>query len=182
MKDSEEWVEAYIGLGANLEDRAGHLRRALHRLEADGKLRVTAVSPVYETAARIVEDQPDFLNACAKVETTLPADKLMGRMLAVEESLGRRRRRDKGARKIDLDLLLYGSDTVEQPELTVPHPGLVERRFVLVPLADLAPDLVPPGMDRTISDLRDACADAGALDQTDVRLMPRAQSSASTTG
>ena len=163
-------MEAYIGLGANMDDRAGHLRRALQRLEAAGEVRVVAVSPVYETAARIVEDQPDFLNACAKVETTLPADKLMKRMLEVERSLGRRRRRDKGARKIDLDLLLYEDSKIEEPELTVPHPGLAERGFVLVPLADIAPQLVPPGLKRTVSELRDACTDSGALRRTGVEL------------
>jgi len=163
-------MEAYIGLGANMDDRAGHLRRALQRLETAGEVRVVSVSPVYETAARIVEDQPDFLNACAKVETTLPADKLMDRMLEVERSLGRRRRRDKGARKIDLDLLLYEDSRIDEPELTVPHPGLVERGFVLVPLADIAPQLVPPGLERTVSELRDACTDSGDLHRTGVEL------------
>lgn len=137
---------AYIGLGSNLGDREEYLRRALAALAAEPELEVAAVSRVRETDPVGFLDQPRFLNAVAAVETGLPPCALLDRLLAVERELGRTRGGPRfGPRTIDLDLLLYGAEVVQEPGLTVPHPRLHERRFVLEPLFELDPGLVVPG-------------------------------------
>ena len=133
-------TRAYVGLGSNLGDREGSIRRAAELIGA-GRL-----STVRETEPWGIEDQPLFLNAVAEVETDLPPRRLLDRLLEVERTLGRMRDGARfGPRTIDLDLLLYGSEMVAEPGLTVPHPRLHERRFVLEPLAELEPGLVVPG-------------------------------------
>jgi 2-amino-4-hydroxy-6-hydroxymethyldihydropteridine diphosphokinase len=139
-------MRAYIGLGSNLGDREQHLRNAIELLAAEPEVEVLAVSTVRETEPVDVVDQPRFLNAAAKVETSLSSRALMQRLLAIEQALGRSRAgRRFGPRIIDLDLLLYGDQIVDEPGLTVPHPRLAERRFALEPLHELDPDLVVPG-------------------------------------
>jgi 2-amino-4-hydroxy-6-hydroxymethyldihydropteridine diphosphokinase len=136
----------FVGLGANLGDREDSIRRAA---ELIGARRLSAIR---ETEPWGVVDQPRFLNAVAELETDLPAPELLARLLEVERELGRVRSGQRwGPRAIDLDLLLYGSETIDEPGLTVPHPRLHERLFVLEPLADLAPDLVLPGRGRVSS-------------------------------
>lgn len=138
---------AYIGLGANLGDRAGTLREALARLDSEPGIEVKAVSAVRETEPVGYVDQPRFLNAAAAVETGLRPLALLRRLQAVERGLGRTHEGPRfGPRTIDLDLLLYGDEVVDEPGLTVPHPRLAERRFVLEPLAELDPALVVPGL------------------------------------
>jgi 2-amino-4-hydroxy-6-hydroxymethyldihydropteridine diphosphokinase len=134
---------AYVGIGANLGDREATIRAALAALPG-----VVAVSTLRETDPVGVTDQPRFLNGVAAVETELSPRELLESLLAVERQLGRERRERWGPRTIDLDLLLYGGEELEEPGLTVPHPLLHERRFVLEPLADLAPGLVVPGRGR----------------------------------
>ncbi len=131
---------AFIGLGANLGDRAGSLRDAVRRLAETPGLALGCVSSVYETAAVGVTDQPDFLNAVAEVQTSLTALDLLGVLLDIENKMGRVRTIRWGPRVIDLDLLLYGDAQIALPSLTVPHPRLAERAFVLVPLAEIAPE------------------------------------------
>jgi 2-amino-4-hydroxy-6-hydroxymethyldihydropteridine diphosphokinase len=131
---------AYVGLGANLGDREGAIRRAAQLI---GAHRLSAIS---ETEPWGVTDQPSFLNAVAEIEWDGPPRELLDRLLAVERELGRVRDGTRwGPRSIDLDLLVFGSETVDEPGLTVPHPHLHERLFVLEPLAELAPELVVPG-------------------------------------
>jgi 2-amino-4-hydroxy-6-hydroxymethyldihydropteridine diphosphokinase len=138
-------IRAYVGLGANLGDREGTMRRALDLLEGDG-VRVVAVSSFRETDPVGYEDQPQFLNAVAALETERPPRDLLERLLAVERDLGRTRDGPRyGPRTIDLDLLLYGAEIVDEPGLRVPHPRLAERRFALEPLFELDPALVVPG-------------------------------------
>jgi 2-amino-4-hydroxy-6-hydroxymethyldihydropteridine diphosphokinase len=134
---------AYIGLGSNLGDREANLRAALERLAELGALRVSSLR---ETDPVGVTDQPRFVNAVAELETDLGAGALLGRLLEIERELGRDRSREErwGPRTIDLDLLLYGNEVLAGPGLTVPHPRLAERRFVLEPLHELAPDLALP--------------------------------------
>ena len=136
---------AYVGLGANLGDRERTLRRALELLAE--RVEVTGVSSFRDTAPVGYADQPRFLNAAARVETELSARELLGVLLEVERELGRVRDRAPrfGPRVIDLDLLLHGDETLDEPGLTVPHPRLHERRFALEPLAELDPDLRIPG-------------------------------------
>ena len=137
---------AYVGLGANLSDREAMLRSALEQLRAEPGLHVTDVSTFRDTEPVGLRDQPRFLNAAAAVETDIGARELLDRLLGVERRLGRTREGPRfGPRTIDLDLLLYGDETIDEPGLQVPHPRLHERLFVLEPLGDLDPDLVVPG-------------------------------------
>jgi 2-amino-4-hydroxy-6-hydroxymethyldihydropteridine diphosphokinase len=139
-------TRAYVGLGANLGDRERTLRAAVDALGAEEGIEVVAVSTLRETDPVGVGDQPRFLNGVAALETTLGARELLDRLLAVEQRFGRVRvPGEHGPRTLDLDLLLYGDETIDEPGLAVPHPRLHERRFVLEPLAELAPGLVVSG-------------------------------------
>ncbi len=133
---------AYISLGSNLGDREAHLRDAVERLSACGA--AVRVSSLYETEPVEFTEQPWFLNAVVELRTELPPQELMAELLRVEKAMGRARTQPKGPRKIDLDLLLYDDETVNTAELTVPHPAMQERRFVLAPLAEIAPEAVHP--------------------------------------
>ena len=136
---------AYLSLGGNLGQPRATIAEALRRLEA-GSARVIARSGDYSTPPWGKLDQPAFVNAAAAIATPLPAHDLLRLCLDVELSLGRRRVEKWGPRTIDIDLLAYGSETVASPELTLPHPFLLERAFVLVPLIEIAPDLVVSGI------------------------------------
>jgi len=137
---------AYIGLGANLGDRAAMLHAALEQLAAEPEVHVAAVSAFRETEPVGIVEQPRFVNAAAAVETALSARELLDRLLGIENRLGRTREGPRfGPRTIDLDLLLYGDEEIAEPGLRVPHPRLHERLFALQPLAELDPQLVVPG-------------------------------------
>jgi 2-amino-4-hydroxy-6-hydroxymethyldihydropteridine diphosphokinase len=137
---------AYIGLGSNLGDREGTIRRALELLSAGDDIEVTAVSSLEETDPVGYEDQPRFLNGAAALSTELSPRELLERMFAVERQLGRIRTGPRfGPRTIDLDLLLYGQESFDEPGLRIPHPRLAERRFVLEPLVELDRNLQVPG-------------------------------------
>lgn len=139
-------IEAWIGLGANLGHRAASLDAALERIDQLPGSRLQAVSRYYRTPPWGDTEQPEFLNAVAGVRTQLEAAALLNALLAIEADLGRDRdERRWGPRAIDLDLLLYGDAYIVEANLTVPHPRLHERAFVLVPLVELAPDLSVPG-------------------------------------
>jgi 2-amino-4-hydroxy-6-hydroxymethyldihydropteridine diphosphokinase len=139
-------TRAFVGLGANLGDRERTVRAAIDTLGAEERIEVVAVSSLRETEPVGVGEQPPFLNGAVALETTLGARELLGRLLAVEQHFGRVRvSGEHGPRTLDLDLLLYGDEVIDEPGLTVPHPRLHERRFVLEPLAELAPGLVVPG-------------------------------------
>lgn len=130
---------AYIGLGSNLGDRMDNIARAVDALAHLPETRVEKVSRAYESVPAFVANQPDFVNAVAEVDTTLPADALLERMLEIEREMGRVRGIDKGPRPIDLDLLLYGDEEWASDRLTLPHPGIRDRDFVLTPLLEIAP-------------------------------------------
>ncbi|MGH2977750.1 MAG: 2-amino-4-hydroxy-6-hydroxymethyldihydropteridine diphosphokinase [Gaiellaceae bacterium] len=139
-------TRAYVGLGANLGDRERALQAAVGALSAEQGIEVVAVSTLRETEPVGVGEQPPYLNGAAELETTLSARELLDRLLAVEQRFGRVRvPGEHGPRTHDLDLLLYGDEEIDEPGLTVPHPRLHERRFVLEPLAELAPGLALPG-------------------------------------
>jgi 2-amino-4-hydroxy-6-hydroxymethyldihydropteridine diphosphokinase len=136
---------AYVGLGANLGAREETLRRAVALLgEAEG-VDVRTVSELRETEPVGVVDQPPFLNGAAELETTLSPRELLDLLLEIERTLGRVRGERWGPRLIDIDLLVYGGEVVDEPGLRVPHPRLHERRFALQPLAELDPELEVPG-------------------------------------
>jgi 2-amino-4-hydroxy-6-hydroxymethyldihydropteridine diphosphokinase len=135
-------VRAFIGLGSNLGDRLDNLKRALNSLEGSG-IALRAVSSVYETEP-VGPPQPDFLNAVCEVETDLPAVDLFRTLKRIEAQIGRVAGERWGPRVIDLDLLLYGDEMVQTPELVVPHPEMTRRAFVLVPLLEIAPEATLP--------------------------------------
>jgi 2-amino-4-hydroxy-6-hydroxymethyldihydropteridine diphosphokinase len=138
-------VRAYVGLGSNLGDREGTIGRAVELLGEDPAIEVLAVSSLRETDPVGYLAQPRFLNGACAIGTSLPPRQLLERLLAVEKSLGRTREGPHwGPRTIDLDLLLYGDETVNEPDLVVPHPELAHRAFVLEPLVELDPELALP--------------------------------------
>jgi 2-amino-4-hydroxy-6-hydroxymethyldihydropteridine diphosphokinase len=155
--------KAYIGLGSNLGDRAGYLLLALRGMMNAG-LHVARLSSVYETEPVDVRGQPLFLNMVVELSGALPApEQLLARLLRIEYALKRRRGVARGPRTIDLDLLLYGDWQISTEFLTLPHPRLHQRRFVLAPLAELAPRLVHPVLRRTIGELLGATEDSAAV-------------------
>lgn len=141
------WTPAYIGLGANLDSPRKQIGQALSALSELPESKLIAVSPFYRSAPMGPPDQPDYINAAASLLTLLPARDLLAAMQAIEHRQGRRRDGQRwGPRTIDLDLLVYGNARMNEPGLTLPHPGIAERNFVLFPLRDIAPGLVIPGL------------------------------------
>jgi 2-amino-4-hydroxy-6-hydroxymethyldihydropteridine diphosphokinase len=159
---------AYVSLGSNLGDRAGYLLLAVRGMMNAG-LGVKRLSSVYETEPVDVPDQPLFLNAVAELGGQLPSpEQLLARLLRIEYALDRRRDVPRGARTIDLDLLLYGQQQSRTEFLILPHPRLHERRFVLVPFAELSPQLVHPLLQHTIAELL-----ANTADSSEVKRWPQ---------
>jgi 2-amino-4-hydroxy-6-hydroxymethyldihydropteridine diphosphokinase len=153
-------TNAYVGLGSNLGDRGGNLMLAIRGMLGAG-LEVIRLSQIYETEPVETFAQPNYLNMVAELRggNLPPPEKLMARLLQLELSLGRTREVAMSPRTIDLDLLLYGNETVNTDSLTLPHPRFHRRRFVLAPLAELAPQLVHPTLNKTISELLNALDD-----------------------
>lgn len=142
---------AYLSLGSNLGDRAANLRAAVDQLASAGRL--LAVSSLYETQPVDVPDQPWFLNCVAGIDTDLAPRQLLQTVLQIEASMGRLRMRDKAARNIDIDVLLFGDRVIEEPGLSVPHPAMHQRRFVLEPLVEVAPEVRHPVLGETSREL-----------------------------
>ena len=155
------WQPAYIGLGSNLQDPRTQVARACAGLQALAATRLVRVSPLYRSRPFGPVPQPDFINAVAGLLTQLDPRTLLGQLQALERGQGRPAQRERwGPRIIDLDLLVYGRERREEPGLTLPHRGIVERNFVLYPLCDLAPDLDVPGLGR-VAELKGRLASAG---------------------
>jgi len=144
----------YLSLGSNVGDREAHLRDAIARLGTAG--RVVAVSSFYETEPVEFIQQPWFLNCVAALETSQTPRQLMTSLLGIEQEMGRTRVRKKGPRTIDIDILLFDNEQIVSQELTIPHPAMPQRRFVLEPLAELAPAAVHPVLQKTVRELLDA--------------------------
>jgi 2-amino-4-hydroxy-6-hydroxymethyldihydropteridine diphosphokinase len=151
-------VRAYIALGSNLGNPMATLQAALAALEGLPQTTLLAASSLYRSAPVGLRNQPDFINAVAAVDTRLSAPALLEDLFAIEARFGRRREFHHAPRTLDLDLLLYGDATSADPRLTLPHPRMHERAFVLLPLTEIAPDAVIPGHGRA-ADLLGACRD-----------------------
>lgn len=145
MAEAQTFVRAYIGLGSNLDDPVAQLRRAIAALRALPHSRLTAHSRFYRSSPMGPSEQPDYVNAVVMLDTTLEPLALLDALQAIEQRQGRVRHGERwGPRTLDLDLLLYGAEVIDHPRLTVPHPGIRQRNFVLLPLTDLAPELCFP--------------------------------------
>jgi len=144
----------YLSLGSNLGDRAAHLKGAIKRLDTLGK--IIAVSSFYETEPVELTAQPWFLNCAVELDTEKMPKQLLTSIFDIEEEMGRRRVQKKGPRTVDIDILLFGNSIIKAKGLTIPHPAMHDRRFVLEPLAEIAPEIRHPIFKRTIRELRDA--------------------------
>lgn len=144
----------YLSLGSNLGDRSANLNSAIEKLGKLGK--IEAVSSFYESEPVEFTSQPWFVNCAVELNTEKMPKQLLSALLGIEQQMGRRRTQNKGPRVIDIDILLFGSSVVDTGQLTVPHPAMHERRFVLEPLAEIAPEIRHPVFKRTIRELRDA--------------------------
>jgi 2-amino-4-hydroxy-6-hydroxymethyldihydropteridine diphosphokinase len=152
----------YLSLGSNVGDREKNLRTAIASL-ADAKLRVTRVSSFYETEPVDLRAQPWFLNCAVEAATEVPALELLQRLRHIETRMGSTKLVPKGPRLIDMDILLYGDETIDGPELQVPHPRMLQRKFVLVPLAEIAPNVKHPSWNRDASELLAKMSDHSAV-------------------
>ena len=157
-----------LGLGTNLGDRRANLQRAVRALTA--LTRIRAISPVYQTAPWGLTDQPDFLNLCLFATTTLPPHSLLAELKQLERTLGRQPGRRWGPRLIDVDILFYGAQTINEAGLTIPHPRLAERAFVLAPLADIAPDWPHPQTGLTVAQML-AAVDTSGVHRLDEKIL-----------
>ena len=150
-------MRVLLGLGSNLGDRDANIRAALDRLEEENALCVVAMSTIRTTAPVGGPPQPDYRNAAAVADTHLPPRKLLAALQRAEEHVGRTRDGERwGPREVDVDLLLYGDETIDEPGLVVPHPRILSRRFVMEPAAEVAPAMVHPVLGRTMREIYEA--------------------------
>ncbi|UXV34816.1 2-amino-4-hydroxy-6-hydroxymethyldihydropteridine diphosphokinase [Staphylococcus sp. IVB6181] len=146
-------TEVFLGLGSNVGDREAQLKAAIDLLDEQQGIEVIKVSSFYETAPVGYVDQPDFLNLCIKIETELSPHEVLERGLAIEQQLHRVRKERWGPRTLDIDILLYGDEIIETKDLSIPHPRMTERAFVLIPLQEIAPDKVEPRTQKKIKEI-----------------------------
>jgi 2-amino-4-hydroxy-6-hydroxymethyldihydropteridine diphosphokinase len=155
-------AKIYLSLGSNLRDRQENIRQALELLEHKG-VRILQVSSFYETEPLYIVDQPWFLNVAAEVQSELAPQSFFELLQQVELSLGRERKVRFGPRTIDIDILFYGNELFDHSALQIPHPRLQERKFVLVPMAELAPDFIHPVLKKSMSELLKKCSDSSKI-------------------
>ena len=156
-KISNKLVDVYIALGSNIEPRGKYIERAVNMLGDHPEINVVTVSSVYETEPEGgPEDQYLYLNAAAKIRTTLPAVELLKELQKIEKYLGRKREAYWGPRTIDIDILLYGNEIISTDKLIVPHPLMHERRFVMQPLCEIAPEVIHPILMMTVKTILDS--------------------------
>ncbi|MDK8176570.1 2-amino-4-hydroxy-6-hydroxymethyldihydropteridine pyrophosphokinase [Staphylococcus sp. HMSC072B07] len=143
----------FLGLGSNVGDRENQLKEAIRLLDEQSGIKVVKVSSFYETEPVGYVDQPDFLNLCVEIQTELSPKAVLERGLAIEQQLHRVRKERWGPRTLDIDILLYGDQIIEEQDLTIPHPRMTERAFVLIPLQEIAPNKIEPRTQTKIKDI-----------------------------
>lgn len=146
-------TDVFLGLGSNVGDRENQLKEAIRLLDEQSSIKVVKVSSFYETEPVGYVDQPDFLNLCVEIQTELSPKAVLERGLAIEQQLHRVRKERWGPRTLDIDILLYGDQIIEEQDLTIPHPRMTERAFVLIPLQEIAPNKVEPRTQTKIKDI-----------------------------
>jgi 2-amino-4-hydroxy-6-hydroxymethyldihydropteridine diphosphokinase len=156
-------ARAFLGLGSNIGDRVEHLKKAIRLLRVLPMSSMEKISSIYETSPWGNPDQDAFLNQAIEIKTDMTPEELLEACQAIEYRLGRARAEKWGARTVDIDILLYDSILMDKTDLRIPHPQLTARRFVLVPLCEIAPDLTIPIANRTVSQMLQVCEDAGSV-------------------
>lgn len=146
-------TDVFLGLGSNVGDRENQLKEAIRLLDEQSGIKVVKVSSFYETEPVGYVDQPDFLNLCVEIQTELSPKAVLERGLAIEQQLHRVRKARWGPRTLDIDILLYGDQIIEEQDLTIPHPRMTERAFVLIPLQEIAPNKIEPRTQTKIKDI-----------------------------
>ncbi|UXR30176.1 2-amino-4-hydroxy-6-hydroxymethyldihydropteridine diphosphokinase [Staphylococcus simulans] len=146
-------TDVFLGLGSNVGDRENQLKEAIRLLDEQSGIKVVKVSSFYETEPVGYVDQPDFLNLCVEIQTELSPKAVLERGLAIEQQLHRVRKERWGPRTLDIDILLYGDQIIEEQDLTIPHPRMTKRAFVLIPLQEIAPNKVEPRTQTKIKDI-----------------------------
>lgn len=146
-------TDVYLGLGSNVGNRQAQLNEAIRLLDAKQGIEVVKVSSFYETAPVGYVDQPDFLNLCIAIKTDLSPQAVLENALEIEQALHRVRKERWGPRTLDIDILMYGDEVIETPDLVIPHPRMTERAFVLIPLQEIAADAIEPRTQKMIKDI-----------------------------
>jgi 2-amino-4-hydroxy-6-hydroxymethyldihydropteridine diphosphokinase len=160
----------YLALGSNIGDRESHLKGAIRGLRRRG-IEIIQSASIYSTQPKDVENQPWFLNTIIKAKTSLETGELLETCLAVEKENSRKRDSIKGPRTLDIDIIFYGTQVIRGPDLVVPHPRFRERRFVLEPLAEIAPDFIDPSSGKTVQQLLQETCDSAKVCRIDVPLL-----------
>jgi 2-amino-4-hydroxy-6-hydroxymethyldihydropteridine diphosphokinase len=155
--------DVFLGIGSNLGERGGFLARGVEEIKSIPDSKIVWVSPVYETEPYGRKDQPPFLNAALQLDTALPPDELFSHLKAIERKVGRTGGERWGPRELDIDILIYDGLVFDRDGLKVPHPDMEQRNFVLVPLKDIAPDLVHPVTGLTVTEMARQCPTGGRL-------------------
>ena len=161
--DDRSDEQVYLSLGSNIGDRLGYLEKAVNAMQRSAEIREICLSPVYETEPLEMQEQPRFLNMVTGCRTPLDPEALLERLKEIEESLGRHHREPNGPREIDIDIIFYGQLEMNRDNLQIPHPRFHRRKFVLVPLHDLAPEFISPIHGMTVNELLKQCPDESQI-------------------